>query len=174
MENLLAKNPDITVLHTINEPTAAARTTAIEAAGLQDQVTCRVGRRCCAGVQAVKDGKVGATAMQFPLLMASQGGRCGRTVRRTGTLPPPSEGLTFYNTGVVSSSPTSRSMASSPRTRPGAWTNCWGEKPAARQRPRSSDVGRNGVARSGPPRPTLRIRATQVAHRLGMTGDRAH
>ena len=27
----------------------------------------------CSGVQAVKDGQIGATAMQFPLLMASLG-----------------------------------------------------------------------------------------------------
>lgn len=101
MENLLTKDPGINVLHTINEPTATGAYLAIEAAGLQDQITVVSVDGSCSGVQAVKDGQIGATAMQFPLLMASLGVEAIAKYAADGTLPAPSEGLDFYNTGVV-------------------------------------------------------------------------
>jgi fructose transport system substrate-binding protein len=100
MENLLTKDPDINVLHTINEPTAAGAWQALEAAGKTDQVLIVSVDGGCPGVQAVKDGKIGATAMQFPLLMASLGVEAIAQYAADGTLPPPSEGLDFFNTGV--------------------------------------------------------------------------
>ena len=101
MENLLTTDPGINVLHTINEPTATGAYLAIEAAGLQDQITVVSVDGSCSGVQAVKDGQIGATAMQFPLLMASLGVEAIAKYAADGTLPAPSEGLDFYNTGVV-------------------------------------------------------------------------
>jgi len=100
MENLLSKDPGITVVHTINEPTAAGAYTALTNAGVQDKVVLVSVDGGCAGVQAIKDGKLGATAMQFPLLMASLGVDAVVKYASTNTVPPPSEGLTFFNTGV--------------------------------------------------------------------------
>lgn len=101
MENLLTANPDITVLHTINEPTAEGAFLALEAAGVQDQVTVVSVDGGCPGVQAIADGIIGATAMQFPLLMASLGVEAVAQFASDGTVPQPSEGLDFFNTGVV-------------------------------------------------------------------------
>ncbi|HBT00097.1 MAG TPA: sugar ABC transporter, partial [Citreicella sp.] len=44
---------------------------------------------------------IGATSMQFPLLMAALGVEAVVDHARNGTLPAPSEGLDFYNTGVT-------------------------------------------------------------------------
>jgi len=97
MENLLAKNPNINLVYTINEPAAAGAYEAIQAAGLDHEVLIVSVDGGCPGVQNVKDGKIGATSMQFPLRMAKQGVIAGAT----GVLPVPSEGLEFTNTGVV-------------------------------------------------------------------------
>ncbi|MCY7419333.1 MAG: substrate-binding domain-containing protein [Chloroflexi bacterium] len=97
MENLLAKNPAINLVYTINEPAAAGAYEAIQAAGLDHPVLIVSVDGGCPGVQNVKDGKIGATSMQFPLRMAQQ----GVIAAATGVLPAPSEGLEFTNTGVV-------------------------------------------------------------------------
>ncbi len=97
MENLLAKNPKINLVYTINEPAAAGAYEAIQAANLDHDVLIVSVDGGCPGVQAVKDGKIGATSMQFPLRMAQQGVIAGAT----GVLPAPTEGLEFTNTGVV-------------------------------------------------------------------------
>jgi len=129
MENLLAAHPDITVLHTINEPTANGAYLAIEAAGLQDQITIVSVDGSCAGVKDVADGKVGATAMQFPLLMASLGVEAVAQFAADGTLPQPTEGLDFYNTGVALITDQPVEGLESYDTTWGL-ENCWGELPA--------------------------------------------
>jgi len=129
MENLLAAHPDITVLHTINEPTANGAYLAIEAAGLQDQITIVSVDGSCAGVKDVADGKVGATAMQFPLLMASLGVEAVAQFAEDGTLPEPTPGLDFYNTGVALITDQPVEGLESQDTTWGL-ENCWGELPA--------------------------------------------
>jgi len=130
MENLLAAHPDITVLHTINEPTANGAFLAIEAAGLQDQITIVSVDGSCAGVKDVADGKVGATAMQFPIDMAGLGVEAVAQFAADGTLPAPSEGLDFYNTGVALITDQPVDGLESYDTTWGL-ENCWGELPAA-------------------------------------------
>jgi fructose transport system substrate-binding protein len=73
MENLLTAHPDINVVYTINEPAAEGAYAAIKARGkLKDIVLTSIdGGRL--GVQYVKDGKIAATVMQFPKLMANRG-----------------------------------------------------------------------------------------------------
>jgi fructose transport system substrate-binding protein len=73
MENLLTAHPDINVVYTINEPAAEGAYAAIKARGkLKDIVLTSIdGGRL--GVQYVKDGKIAATVMQFPKIMATQG-----------------------------------------------------------------------------------------------------
>jgi fructose transport system substrate-binding protein len=129
MENLLAANPDITVLHTINEPTANGAYQAIEAAGLTDQITIVSVDGSCAGVQDVADGKVGATAMQFPTEMAGIGVEAVAQFVADGTLPEPTEGLDFFNTGVVLVTDQPVEGVESQDTTWGL-ENCWGELPA--------------------------------------------
>jgi fructose transport system substrate-binding protein len=74
MENCLQKNPDIDVVYTINEPSAAGAWTALKKAGKsQDDVTIVSVDGGCAGVRNVKAGVIDATSQQYPLLMASRG-----------------------------------------------------------------------------------------------------
>ena len=55
----------------------------------------------CPGVKNVQAGVIGATSMQFPLLMASLGVEAVDEFIKTGKKPQPSPGLDFYNTGVA-------------------------------------------------------------------------
>ena len=74
MENCLQKNPDIDVVYTINEPSAAGAWTALKNAGkTQSDVTIVSVDGGCAGVRNVKAGVIDATSQQYPLLMASSG-----------------------------------------------------------------------------------------------------
>jgi fructose transport system substrate-binding protein len=74
MENCLQKNPDIDVVYTINEPSAAGAWTALKNAGKsQGDVTIVSVDGGCAGVRNVKAGVIDATSQQYPLLMASKG-----------------------------------------------------------------------------------------------------
>jgi len=73
MENCLQSNPDINLVYTINEPAAFGAYTAIEAAGLQDQITVVSVDGGCSGVEGVVDGRIAATSQQYPLRMAQLG-----------------------------------------------------------------------------------------------------
>ena len=94
MENLLAIDPDINLVYTINEPAAAGARLALDAAGSDALVVSIDGG--CPGVEDVPDGLIGATSMQFPLLMAADGRRGDRHRRD----PPEHRGLDFVDTGV--------------------------------------------------------------------------
>jgi fructose transport system substrate-binding protein len=74
MENCLQKSPDINVVYTINEPSAAGAWTALKNAGkAASDVTIVSVDGGCAGVRNVKAGIIDATSQQYPLLMASRG-----------------------------------------------------------------------------------------------------
>ena len=74
MENCLQKNPNIDVLYTINEPSAAGAWTALKNAGKKASgVTIVSVDGGCAGVRNVKAGIIDATSQQYPLRMASLG-----------------------------------------------------------------------------------------------------
>ena len=100
MENLLQIDPTINVVYTINEPAAAGAYEALVAAGRQDDVLIVSVDGGCPGVQNVASGVIGATSMQFPLLMASLGIEAIRAFAADGTRPANTEGLDFFNTGV--------------------------------------------------------------------------
>ena len=100
MENLLQKEPGINVVYTINEPTAVGAYEALKAAGRQDDVLMTSVDGGCPGVQNVRDGVIGATSMQFPLLMASLGVEAVVEFAKTGKKPEPTPGLEFFDTGV--------------------------------------------------------------------------
>jgi fructose transport system substrate-binding protein len=86
MENCLQKNPDIDVVYTINEPSAAGAWTALKKAGKsQSAVTIVSVDGGCAGVRNVKAGVIDATSQQYPLLMASRGVSAVVNYAKTGT-----------------------------------------------------------------------------------------
>jgi fructose transport system substrate-binding protein len=100
METLLAKDPDINVVYTINEPAAEGAFQALKAAGKEGQAIIVSVDGGCPGVASVKSGVIGATSQQYPLLMASKGIEAIVAFAKDGTKPTVSEGLTFFNTGV--------------------------------------------------------------------------
>ncbi len=98
MERCLTKNPDINVVYTINEPTAVGADAALKAAGKKATIVSIDGG--CAGVKSVKDGVIGATAQQYPLLMAQKGIEAIYQIATGGAKPATSPGLDFFDTGV--------------------------------------------------------------------------
>ncbi|MEC9198893.1 MAG: sugar ABC transporter substrate-binding protein [Pseudomonadota bacterium] len=100
MENLLQKDPEINVVYTINEPAAAGAYEALKSVGRENDVLIVSVDGGCPGVQNIADGVIGATSMQFPLLMASKGIEAIKHFAETGEKPQNTEGLDFYNTGV--------------------------------------------------------------------------
>jgi len=100
MENLLQIDPEINLVYTINEPAAAGAYEALKAAGKEDGVLIVSVDGGCPGVKDIAGGVIGATSMQFPLLMASKGIEAIKAFAADGTKPQNSEGLDFFNTGV--------------------------------------------------------------------------
>ena len=98
METLLAKDPDINVVYTINEPAAEGASQALKAAGKTALIVSVDGG--CPGVKNVQAGVIGATSQQYPLLMASKGIEAIAAFAKDGSKPAASEGLSFFNTGV--------------------------------------------------------------------------
>ena len=100
MENLLQKDPDVNVVYTINEPTAAGAYEAIKAAGKAGKILMTSVDGGCPGVKNVAAGVIGATSQQYPLLMASLGVQAIVDFVKSGKKPEVSPGLKFLNTGV--------------------------------------------------------------------------
>ena len=101
MENLLAKDPTINVVHTINEPAAAGAYEALKAIGREGDVLIVSVDGGCPGVQNVADGVIGATSQQYPLLMASLGVEAVAEWAANGVKPEPTPGKDFFDTGVA-------------------------------------------------------------------------
>ncbi len=100
METLLAKEPNINVVYTINEPAAEGAYAALKAAGKEGQALIVSVDGGCPGIASVASGVIGATSQQYPLLMASKGIEAIAAFAKDGTKPVASEGLSFFNTGV--------------------------------------------------------------------------
>lgn len=100
MENLLAKDPSINVVYTINEPAAAGAYEALKAVGREGDVLIVSVDGGCPGVQDVASGVIGATSQQYPLLMASLGIEAIANWAKDGSKPENTPGLDFFNTGV--------------------------------------------------------------------------
>lgn len=102
METLLQKCPDVNVVYTINEPSAAGAWEALKAVGKDDGsvlVTSIDGG--CPGVANVKAGVIGATSQQYPLKMAAMAMEAIEKFAKTGEKPPKTEGLEFLDTGAT-------------------------------------------------------------------------
>lgn len=101
MENLLAKDPEINVVYTINEPAAAGAYEALKAIGRESDVLIVSVDGGCPGVQNIADGVIGATSQQYPLLMASLGIEAIAAWAEDGSKPENTEGKDFFDTGVA-------------------------------------------------------------------------
>ena len=100
MENLLAKDPMINVVYTINEPAAAGAYEALKSIGRENDVLIVSVDGGCPGIANIADGIIGATSQQYPLLMASKGVEAIAQFAKDGTKPAPTEGKDFFDTGV--------------------------------------------------------------------------
>ena len=101
MENLLLKDPEINVVYTINEPAAAGAYETLKAFGRENAGVLIVSvDGGCPGVENVAEGVIGATSQQYPLLMASMGVEAIAAWAKDKTMPKPTPGLDFFNTGV--------------------------------------------------------------------------
>ncbi|QDC07852.1 sugar ABC transporter substrate-binding protein [Oceanicola sp. D3] len=101
MENLLATDPEINVVYTINEPAAAGAYEALKSIGRENDVLIVSVDGGCPGVANVKDGVIGATSQQYPLLMASKGIEAIVAFAKDGTKPANTPGKDFFDTGVA-------------------------------------------------------------------------
>jgi fructose transport system substrate-binding protein len=100
MENLLTKDPEINVVYTINEPAAAGAYEALKALGREGEALIVSVDGGCPGVANVKDGIIGATSQQYPLLMASKGIEAIAAWAKDGKKPEKTPGKNFFDTGV--------------------------------------------------------------------------
>lgn len=101
MENLLAVDPEINVVYTINEPAAAGAYEALKSFGRENDVLIVSVDGGCPGVKNIADGVIGATSQQYPLLMASKGIEAIAQFAADGTLPANTPGKDFFDTGVA-------------------------------------------------------------------------
>jgi fructose transport system substrate-binding protein len=101
MENLLATDPSINVVYTINEPAAAGAYEALKAIGRENDVLIVSVDGGCPGVQNIADGVIGATSQQYPLLMAALGVEAIKKWADEGVKPEPTPGKDFFDTGVA-------------------------------------------------------------------------
>jgi len=100
MENLLAADPMINVVYTINEPAAAGAYEALKSIGRENDVLIVSVDGGCPGVANIRDGVIGATSQQYPLRMASLGIEAIAAWARDGSRPAPTPGKDFFDTGV--------------------------------------------------------------------------
>ncbi|CUA91841.1 sugar ABC transporter substrate-binding protein [Pannonibacter indicus] len=100
MESLLAKDPLVNVVYTINEPAAAGAYEALKSIGREKDVLIVSVDGGCPGVANVEAGVIGATSQQYPLLMAAKGIEAIAAWAKDGTKPQASDGKDFFDTGV--------------------------------------------------------------------------
>ncbi|MFL5614349.1 MAG: sugar ABC transporter substrate-binding protein [Gemmatimonadaceae bacterium] len=102
MENCLQKNPDINLVYTINEPTAAGAFTALKAAGKEKGVVIVSVDGGCQGIRDIASGEIAATAQQYPLKMAALGVAAGAAYLKTGKRP---SGYTDTGVALIAARP---------------------------------------------------------------------
>jgi len=121
MENCLQKNPNIDVVYTINEPSAAGAWTALKNAGkTQSGVTIVSVDGGCAGVRNVRAGIIDATSQQYPLRMASLGVAAVVKFAKTGTK---ASGYTDTGVNLIAKKPVAGVKSKSVAY---GLANCWG------------------------------------------------
>ena len=126
METILAKDPNVNVVYTINEPAAYGAYQALKAAGKEKSTILVSIDGGCTGVGQVKSGIIGATSQQYPSKMAALGMEAIVKLAKTGAKPKTSAGLDFFNTGsrLVTQTPVSGVTSITPDQ---ASKICWGK-----------------------------------------------
>ena len=99
MERCLAKNPDINLVYSINEPAGIGASEALAAAGKKATIVSVDGG--CLGVSKVTDGTLAATSQQYPLKMAQLGVEAIAKIAKGGEKPATTAGLDFFDTGTA-------------------------------------------------------------------------
>ncbi|MFF7381239.1 substrate-binding domain-containing protein [Streptomyces griseoluteus] len=120
MENCLQKEPGINVVYTINEPAALGAYTALKAKGREKDVLIVSVDGGCTGTRAVKDGKIAATAQQYPLKMAAEGVKAVVSYAKDGK-----KASGYTDTGVTLITDKAQSGVDAKDTAYGL-DNCWG------------------------------------------------
>lgn len=87
MENILQKADHVDLVYALNEPAAYGGYAALKAAGKEKGVLFVAVDGGCAGVKYVKQGIIGATSQQYPLLMAADGVQAVADFIKTKTKP---------------------------------------------------------------------------------------
>lgn len=101
METILQIDPNVNVVHTINEPAAAGAYEALVAAGHEKDVLLVSVDGGCPGVKNVAEGVIGATAQQYPMRMAQMGIDAIKEYAETGKKPELEPGKDFFDTGTT-------------------------------------------------------------------------
>jgi fructose transport system substrate-binding protein len=125
MENLLQINPNINVIHTINEPAAAGAYEALKAVGKEKDVLIMSVDGGCPGVKNVSEGVIGGTSQQYPLVMAALGVEAIKKFADTGEKPAVTAGKNFFDTGVTLITDAPVGSVPSIDTKEGL-AKCWG------------------------------------------------
>ena len=119
--------PSINVVYTINEPAAAGAYEALKRGRHRRAGVLIVSvDGGCPGVQNVKDGVIGATSMQFPLLMAAMGVEAVKLYAETGAKPETQPGprLLQHRRRARDRRAGQKASPRSPRRK--ALKKCWG------------------------------------------------
>ena len=126
MEQCLARNPDINVVYTINEPAGEGAYAALKAANREDQTFIVSIDGSCQGMSDVEKGIFAADATQYPGKMAQLGVTAIAKIGEGGQAPSLPAGNDFLDTGtkLVTAEPlpgvTSQTVAEGKKT-------CWGK-----------------------------------------------
>ncbi|RLP09719.1 substrate-binding domain-containing protein [Propionibacterium australiense] len=122
LENMLQANKDINVVYAINEPMAQGGFAAAKAQGLAEDILFTAIDGSCSGVQAVRDGEIGATVAQFPTRMGQLAVEAILKYHREGVKP---SGISNSGTVLITDSP-----VEGIESKDTAWglENCWGEQ----------------------------------------------
>ena len=98
MKQLLAEDPDINIVYTVNEPAAFGASAALNAAGTNDDdvIVVSVDGGCEGIKRGIRAGEIDATAQQYPENMARKGVEAAAEAARGGTRPSG-----YLNTGLT-------------------------------------------------------------------------
>jgi fructose transport system substrate-binding protein len=100
MEACIAKNPDINLVYSLNEPAGQGGSEALTAATGNKAVVVSVDGGC-GGVAQITAGTINATALQYPSRMAEYGVETVAAIARGGQAPAFTPGLDYFDTGLT-------------------------------------------------------------------------
>jgi fructose transport system substrate-binding protein len=100
MEACIAKNPDINLIYSLNEPAGQGGSEVLTSATGNKAVVVSVDGGC-GGVAQITKGVINATALQYPSRMAEFGVETVAALARGGEAPAFTPGLDYFDTGLT-------------------------------------------------------------------------